>query len=95
MPAAHKSGIGVQQSQHQIQKVTNHHVQVIVNADPNKNVFNQNLMYTSNAVALHATAFLLKLYGAAALNCLALLINDKVIHFHRNRFYIHQRKRLQ
>jgi len=95
MPAAHKSGIGVQQNQHQIQKVINHHNQGTANADANKNVFKQNLAYICNAVALHAMAFILKLYGAAALNCLVVLTKDKVIHFNRNRFYINQRTRLQ
>lgn len=94
-PTVHKSGIGVQQSQHQIQKVINHHDEGTANADANKKVFNQNLAYTGNAVALHAMAFLLKLYGAVALNCLAVLSNDKVVHISRNKFYIHQRTRLE
>lgn len=64
MPTANKLGTGVQQqSQYQIQNVINQHDQGTANADPKKNVLK----------------FLLKLYGEAALNSLAVLINDKVI----------------
>lgn len=80
MPTANKSGIGVQQqNQYQIQKVIIHRDQGTVNTDPKKKVLK----------------FLLKLYGEAALNSLAVLINDKVIWFYGNRCYIHQRTRLQ
>lgn len=94
-PTAHKSGIGIYQTQHQIYKVINHHNQGTPNADPNKKVFNQNLVCTCDIVALRAMSFLLKLYGAAVLNCLTVLIDDKVIHFYRNTLYIHQLIKMQ